>query len=109
MAAITASQVTQIFSDNGTANRVCLFRVLNVTTADTLDFSLAGLPTLFNRLSSAVWIPTPDGAGATLPSGGGVVGTLGAGATGANNKVTFTLTAMASATVLLLVQGNPAA
>lgn len=108
MAAIASSQVTQIYADGGTANRTCLLRVLNVTTADTLDLSTAA-PTLFNRLSSAVWIPTPDGGGATLPSGGGVVGTLGNGATGANNQVTFTLTSLAKATVLLLVQGNPAA
>ena len=108
MAAIVAAQVTQLYSDGGAANRTCLFRVLNVTTADTLDLS-AMSPTLFNRLASAVWIPTPDGGGATLPSGGGVVGTLGNGATGVNNRVTFTLTSLANATVLLLVQGNPSA
>lgn len=108
MATIASTQVTQIYSDGGTINRTCLMRILNVSTGDTIDFSTIG-PTLFNRLASAVWIPTPDGAGATLPSGGGVVGTLAAGATGANNKVTFTLTAMANATVLLLIQGNPAA
>lgn len=108
MAVIASTQVSQVWSDAGSTNRQVLLRVLNVTTADTLDLS-ASAPTLFNRLSSAVWIPTPDGGGATLPAGGGVVGTLGNGATGANNKVTFTLTSLASATVLLLVQGNPSA
>lgn len=108
MAAIAAAQCSQIWTDGGSATRACLFRILNVTTADTLDLSTM-TPTLFNRLISAAWMPSPDGAGATMPSGGSVVGTLGNGATGVNNKVTFTLTSLASGTVLLLVQGNPSA
>lgn len=109
MAAIAASQVSQLWSDGTGPAKTVLWKVVNVTTADTLDTVTAGMPTTFNRLSSAAWIPTADGAGATFPSGGAVVGTLGNGASGVNNKVTFTLASMASATVLLLASGNPAA
>lgn len=102
MAAIAASQITQMQSFGG-AERETWYRISNVTTGDTLDTGAIG-PTLYNRLDAAPWCPGGGGGGGAK---GGVVGALSNGAAGVNNKVTFTLTSMAQATISVLLQGAP--
>lgn len=92
MAAIADSQVTALYSE-GSGEKTTLYRINNVTTADTYNFSAA-----FKKIKHAVWGPAGD-----LTSG--VVGSLsGTPAT----IVTFTLTSLANDSIYVLVTGQGA-
>ena len=90
MPAIGSANVKLLWSEGG-GERTAVYRVHNVTTADTLDLSAS-----FRKIKAAVWVP----AGAPTQ---GVVGALsGTPAT----VVTLTLTGLANDTVYLLVIGE---
>ena len=102
MAAIANSAVRTVYTDNlPGGERVSLLSISSVTTADTIDTSTVG-PISYSRLKAGIWVP----AGVSGATAVGVVGTLSNGATGVNNKVTITLTSLASDTILLLLMGE---
>jgi hypothetical protein len=92
MAAIADTQISQLFSEGG-GEKTMLFRINNVTTADTYNFSA-----YFKKVKAAVWAPAGD-----LVTG--VVGSLsGSPAT----IVTFTLASLAADSIYVLVVGQGA-
>jgi hypothetical protein len=93
MAVVVASQVQVLFnntSDAALGERVVLFRIRNVTTADTFDVAA-----WFARVKAATFLPS------------GILTTTGVG-TPAGTVLTLTLASVANDPIYLLVTG-PAA
>ena len=93
MAAIADTQVTQLYTE-GSGEKTSLYRVTNVTSGDTYNFSAA-----FKKLKWAVWGPAGD-----LTTG--VVGALSGGPPA--TIVTFTLASLANDSIYALVTGQSA-
>lgn len=94
MAAITptGAQVAILYngSDIGLGERIMVFRIRNVTTADTIDVA-----TYFSKVKSATFLPS------------GILATIGVGSP-AGTVITLTLASLANDTVILTVVGESA-
>lgn len=90
MAAIGATQITQIAADGG-AQKCVLYRISNVTSGDTLDVSSVG-PITLKKVQGVGFIGAAQGTQAS----GSISGTT----------ITFTSSGMAADTIYACIVGE---